>query len=139
MTIKDNSNFKSVELFDEEIDIYMLKRNYDFTGHAFSERAKRFHKAFELNKTDGRQAPFDRIFRVDKNHADGIELHGVTKNGIIFILNEEKFKNWEDCIVTVLFARVNQAKRLYDEVGIEFPEPIRKKCEEWERLGLNKY
>ena len=48
------------------------------------------------------------------------------------------FINREDCIVTVLFARVNQAKRLYDEVDIEFPEPIRRKCEEWERLGLNK-
>ena len=138
MNIKDNSNFKSVELFDEGIDIYILIKTYDFTVNASAKRAARFDKALKYNKTDGRQAPFDRIFRVDKNHENGIELHCVTKNGIIFILNEEKFINREDCIVTVLFARVNQAKRLYDEVDIEFPEPIRRKCEEWERLGLNK-
>lgn len=137
MNIKDNSNFKSVELFDEGIDIYILIKTYDFTVHASAKRAARFDKALKYNKTDGRQAPFDRIFRVDKNHENGIELHCVTKNGIIFILNEEKFRNWEGCIVTVLFARVNQTKRLYNAVGIEFPEPIRRKCEEWERRGLN--
>ena len=107
MNIKDNSNFKSVELFDEGIDIYILIKTYDFTVHASAKRAARFDKALKYNKTDGRQAPFDRIFRVDKNHENGIELHCVTKNGIIFILNEEKFNNREDCIVTVLFARVN--------------------------------
>lgn len=139
MNIEENLNFKSVELLDEEIDINMLIRNYDFTEHAFSERIERFHEAFELNKTDGRQASFDRIFRVDKGHKGGIELHCVTKNGIIFILNEEKFRNWENCIVTVLFARVNQAERLYDAVNIEFPEPIRRKCGEWVMRGLNRY
>lgn len=139
MNIKDNSSFKRVELLDEEININTLIKNYDFTEHASLERAERFREALELNKTDGRQAPFDRIFRVDKGHIGGIELHCVTKNGIIFILNEEKFRNWEYCIVTVLFARVNQAKRLYEDVGIEFPEPIRKKCEEWVARGLNQY
>ena len=139
MNIKDNSNFKSVELFDEGIDIYILIKTYDFTVHASAKRAARFDKALKYNKTDGRQAPFDRIFRVDKNHVNGIELHCVTKNGIIFILNEEKFRNWECCIVTVLFARVNQAKRLYDAVGIEFPEMIHKKCEEWQKYRLNEY
>ncbi len=136
MNINENSNFKSVELSDEEIDIYSLK-NCDFTSHASFDRFERFDEAFELNKTDGRPAPFDRIFRVDKGHPDGAELHCVTENGIIFILNEEKFRNWEGCIVTVLFARVNQTKRLYKAVGIEFPESIRRKCEEWERRGLN--
>ena len=139
MNIKDNSNFKSVELFDEGIDIYILIKTYDFTVHASAKRAARFDKALKYNKTDGRQAPFDRIFRVDKNHENGIELHCVTKNGIIFILNEEKFINREDCIVTVLFARVNQAKRLYDAVRIELPEQIRKKCEEFEKNGYNDY
>lgn len=138
MNIEDNLNFKSVELFNEEINIYILRKNCGFTGHASYERSERLKKAFELNKTDGRQAPFDRIFRVDKGHEDGNELHCVTKNGIIFILNEEKFRNWEGCIVTALFARVNQAERLYDAVGIEFPEQIRIKCEEWEDKGLNK-
>ena len=140
MNIEDNSSFKSVELLDEEIDMYMLIRSHDFTGHASSERFERFDEAIKLNRTEnGRQAPFDRIFRVDKNHVNGIELHCVTKNGIIFILNEEKFRNWECCIVTVLFARVNQAKRLYDAVGIEFPEMIHKKCEEWQKYRLNEY
>ena len=139
MSIDGNVNFKSVELFDEEIDINALIRNCDFTEHVFSERTERFRKALELNKTDGRQASFDRIFRVDKGHKGGIELHCVTKNGIIFILNEEKFRGWENCIVTVLFARVNQAKRLYDAVNIDFPEPIRKKCAEWAMRGLNHY
>lgn len=139
MNIKDNSNFKSVELFDEEIDIYILLNNYGFTVHALSDRYERIDKALELNKTNGRQTPFDRIFRVDKKHEDGIELNCVTKNGIIFILNEEKFRNWEGCIVTILLSRVNQAKRLYDAVEIEFPEQIRKKCEEWEMHGFNNY
>lgn len=139
MNIEENLNFKSVELFDEEIDTNILLKNYGFTGHARYERTERVDEALELNKTDGRQASFDRIFRVDKGHPDGIELHCVTKNGIIFIVNEEKFRNWEGCIVTVLFARVNQAERLYKAAKIKFPEPIRKKCEEWEERGLNLY
>lgn len=139
MNTDDNPNFKSVELFDEEIDINILLKNYGFTGHARKDRTARVDEALELNKTNGRQTPFDRIFRVDKEHPDGLELHCVTKNGIIFIVNEEKFINWKGCIVTVLFARVNQAERLYDAVNIELPEPIRQKCEEWEERGLNLY
>lgn len=138
MNVKNNSKFKSVELFDKEIDISMLIENCHFTIHALSQRSERFNKVFELNKTDdGTQAPFDRIFRVDRKHEEGIELHCVTKNGIIFILNEEKYKNQGDCIVTVLLARVNQAKRLYDAAKIKFPESIRSKCNEWEMRGLN--
>ena len=139
MNIRSNSNFKSVDLFDGEIDIYTLIKQPDFTIHASSERSERFRKALELNETNGIQEPFDRIFRVDKKHEDGIELHCVTKNGIIYILNEDKFKNQENYIVTVLFARVNQAKRLYDAVRIELPEQIRKKCEEFEKNGYNDY
>ncbi len=138
MNTEENPNFNSVELFDEEIDTNILLKNYGFTEHARNDRTERVDKALELNKTDGRQAPFDRIFRVDKGHPDGVELHCVTKNGIIFIVNEEKFRNWEGCIVTVLFARVNQTERLYDAVNIKFPEPIRQKCKEWKKRGLNR-
>lgn len=137
MNTDDNPNFKSVELFDEEIDINILKETNGFSEHASSERAERFQKAFELNEIDGEQASFDRIFRVDKGHPGGPELHCVTKNGIIFILNEAKYRKRENCIVTVLFARVNQAERLYKAVNIEFPKPIRKKCKEWVRHELN--
>ena len=51
MNIEDNSSFKSVELLDEEIDIYMLIRSHDFTGHASSERFERFDEAIKLNRT----------------------------------------------------------------------------------------
>ena len=71
MNIRSNSNFKSVELFDGEIDIYTLIKQPDFTIHASSERSERFRKALELNETNGIQEPFDRIFRVDKKHEDG--------------------------------------------------------------------
>lgn len=139
MKIDENQNFKSVELLEEEININTLIKNYGFTSHASSDRAERFEEALELNKVDGRQVPFDRIFRVDKDHPDGMELHCVTKNGIIFILNEDKFREWRGCIVTVLFGRVNQVKRLYDDANVDFPDAIRKKCEEWKRRGLNEY
>ena len=50
MNIRSNSNFKSVELFDGEIDIYTLIKQPDFTIHASSERSERFRKALELNE-----------------------------------------------------------------------------------------
>ena len=67
------------------------------------------------------------IFRVDKGHPNGAELHTVTDTGIIIIRNERTHK-----MVTKLIARPNQIKRY----GIERKDVI-EIAREHQILGYN--
>ena len=124
MNIKDNKNFSSVQLYNKKILIKDLYRE-DFTKHLKDERKKRFYLALEVNKDkQGKQSEIDRIFLVDKGHKDGPELHCVTKKGVIYILNKEKYENGKNSFITILFARPNQVKRLYEACNLELSRDI---------------
>ncbi|MBQ7522089.1 MAG: hypothetical protein IJU14_04320 [Clostridia bacterium] len=48
---------------------------------------------------------------VDRQHEDGYELHSITKSGIVFIMNKEKYENGEPSLITILIARPTQLER----------------------------
>ena len=52
-----------------------------------------------------------KVFWVDKHHKHGDELHIVTSNATVIIINALTFK-----LITVLFARKNQIKRYYNAI-----------------------
>lgn len=126
-SIRENDNFFSVEEY-KLLDISSVQDALH-TEHISKERQNRIDKAFEINRaSDGSQAPIDAVFLVDKGHKDGKELHCVTENGVIYILNEWKFTKFNRGLITILFARPNQVKRLYDSCKLEMPPGIMKKC-----------
>ena len=55
-------------------------------------------------------------FIVDKGHANGLERHDITDNGLIVVYNLNSGK-----LVTKLIARPNQIKRYYQDVDREPP------------------
>ena len=56
-------------------------------------------------------------FIVDTAHPNGNEIHTLTENGLIFIQNENTKK-----MVTFLFARPQQIKRYFQNLGEKFPK-----------------
>lgn len=72
----------------------------------------------------------DKTFVVSRSKNDNgvmrnkFELHAVTRNGIIYVLDREKFINNQPCIITVLVARPKQLSRLYNNVGLKVPKAI---------------
>ena len=121
MNIQENKNFVSVSLYSHLIKIDELLSE-ELTGHLSSERYERLERAMRYNKFHGKgQAYVDKVFVVDKGHPDGPELHCVTTKGIIFILNKDKYESHKKSFITVLLARPNQVKRLYEACGLEVP------------------
>lgn len=59
------------------------------------------------------------VFECDKHHKNGKELHVITSEGVVFILNARTKK-----LVTVLFARPAQVKRYYSALNLTAPESI---------------
>ncbi len=55
-------------------------------------------------------------FVVDTAHPNGNEIHTLTENGLIFIQNENTKK-----MVTFLFARPQQIKRYFQNLGEDLP------------------
>lgn len=136
-TISENDNFLSVEEF-KLIDILSVQ-NAARTDHITVQRQNRINIAYDVNKRDdGSQAPIDSVFLVDKGHKNGKELHCVTENGVIYILNQMKFNQHNSGLITILFARPNQVKRLYDACGLEMPPGIMEKCLNNQKAELNK-
>ena len=74
------------------------------------ERHERVRKYKELgllstNFIDG--------FVVDKDHDNGVELHLINNNGLIYIMNARTKK-----LITVLGARPMQIQRYYNDLGL---------------------
>lgn len=138
MTVKDNPSFDKVFLFSGHIRIEDVQ-SLEPTLHGFNDRRRRFEKARQMNMDGKEPSRFDKVFVVDKNHPDGRELHCVTRKGIIYILNEDKFIRGDYSLITVLFARRNQVKRLYEAVGLTAPKFILKWCGRWTDEGLNDF
>lgn len=137
MTVKENSNFVSVEDYGW-LDIKDIVKSV-LTIHLRDEqRLQRIRYAVDYNKDeDGKQAEIEKVFLVDKGHEAGKELHCITKKGLIFILNERKFKGGLPCFITILFPRPNQLKRLYEAIGEEAPKNLVKLCHEFVDLDLH--
>ena len=103
MELKDNKNFKSIELYETLLLENIL--NTLKTEHLKESRQERLNKAITLLDDNDY---IEHTFLIDKGHIDGKELHSITHSGIIFILNEQKYKSNIPCFITVLLARPNQ-------------------------------
>lgn len=68
------------------------------------------------------------VFKVDKGHRDGAEIHVITENAIINIYNQNSRK-----FVTSLIARPAQLLRY----GADIPEEVLEKAREHMRKGYN--
>lgn len=132
MTIKENESFKKVNEY-QNIPIDIVLKEFH-TKHLDEERKRRLDLAIDVN--DGTE--IEKVFWVDKGHPNGPELHCVTKKGVIFILNENKFIHKRNSLITILLARPNQVKRLYEEIHKEPPKQIIKYCYENIKCGRNK-
>lgn len=132
MNVKENKNFKSVSLYTLPLNVEELKK----AGKTFhmNNRNKRLDKVLEIE----REIVINRTFIVDKGHKDGQELHIVTENGIIFIYNFMKlFLHSQNALITILIARPNQIKRLYEACNLTVNQNIIDKSIEHIKMGLN--
>ena len=126
----NNPNFLYVAEYDKQLT---LEQIYDAIGTEHSkERADRIKLAKNVKNDE-----VDKTFIVDKGHPAGMELHCVTKEGRIWILNERKYLNGDPCLITVLFGRPNQVKRLYDDIGPYVDKYILDVCYKNYKEGLN--
>lgn len=134
MNINENKNFLSVEIYERNLTIDEILNTIQ-TKHFSKKRKKRFENALNYLEKDDY---IEHTFLVDKNHPDGKELHCVTyKSGLIFILNEQKFKNHEPCFITIFLSRPNQIQRLYEPFNFEINKDTLKKCNFYINNNLN--
>lgn len=68
------------------------------------------------------------VFKVDKGHRDGAEIHVITENAIINIYNQNSHK-----FVTSLIARPAQLLRY----GVNIPENVLEKARDHMKKGYN--
>lgn len=96
-------------------DIVELYQKKDETKH-LKERDKRIslYDDYKLLSDN-----FISCFKVDKKHIDGLELHAINENGLIYIYNFKSRK-----LITILHARAKQLKRYYEALGLEIPHDV---------------
>lgn len=123
MTVAENDNFKSVKIYSYNFTLDELK-HLCYTKHMSESHRVDLARFISGEIVD--------TFFVDKGHKDGAELHCVSENGVIWVLNERKC-----CLVTVLFGRPNQVKRLYKACGMWYPQELIERCIENQMCGLN--
>ena len=130
MNVKENKNFKKVKFYSYNITLDELK-SLQYTKHM--EASNRIKLARFIS------GEIVETFFVDKGHKDGAELHCVSENGVIWVLNERKWLSDRPCLVTVLFGRPNQVERLFDACGLKCDDAIIERCKENLRSGLNEF
>lgn len=129
MKICENKQFGKVELYTKNDIILEKILEENFSKHFSKTRLERFQLAITLNKN----APIDKIFFVNKFHENGPELHIVTQNAIIYIINYNTRK-----LITVFIARPNQLIRLYEHVNLQVPEKMLSLAKDYKRKHYNK-
>ena len=87
-----------------------------------SDRLKEMHKDIKLHCA----------FVVDKNHPNGLEVHEVYSDGTIKIYNLRTGR-----FITVLYGRVFQIIRYYNELCMPLPYDILCEAEKNEKQGRN--
>jgi len=130
MNVKENRNFKKVKFYSYSLTLDELK-SLRYTKHM--EASNRIKLARFIS------GEIVETFFVDKGHKDGAELHCVSENGVIWVLNERKWLSDRPCLVTVLFGRPNQVERLFDACGLKCDDVIIERCKENLRSGLNEF
>ena len=123
-----------VQKFPEGIDMNELM-TLKMTSHGQEVGvAERIRKSGESIMTD---EVLD-TFRVDQGHPAGPELHLVSREGHVFILNMRKYLSHKPCVVTMLNARPAQVERLYRAVGEKADPEVLKACRRNVDRGLNR-
>lgn len=73
-----------------------------------------------------------KTFTVDRGHKDGAEWHTVTSTGLIIVQNARTHR-----LVTILIARPNQIKRLYENKGLTAPGYLMDLARKHQEYGYN--
>ena len=131
MNISENKNFKSVSVYNG-----ISRDDLKSCGKSFhmNDRDNRMSVVRSLEKTP----IINRCFLVDKGHKNGQELHVVTNGGMIYIYNFMKlFYRQNNALVTVLIARPNQIKRLYEACNLMVDNAIMENARMHSRMKLN--
>ena len=131
----NNKNFLSVRQYERRLSMELIKilAVSQATYHASADRMQRIDAAMRLDEG----SKIAKIFVVDKGHKDGLELHVVSTEGMIYILNKNKFERNVDCFITVLVARPNQVARLYRACNAYAPNSIIQKGMKNQQAGRN--
>lgn len=132
MNIKNNNNFISVEAYPnlKLIEVWNLAK----TAHGTDRDERRNRALSHIQQT----TRIEHCFLIDKGHKDGKEIHCVTNDGIIFILNQHKYESNVPSLITYFLARPNQVKRLYDELGYPMSKRMWDACQSYIRNGENR-
>jgi hypothetical protein len=128
MTVEENNHFKCVKIYSYNFTLDELK-HLCYTKHISESHRVDLARFISGEIVD--------TFFVDKGHKDGAELHCVSENGVIWVLNERKWLTNRPCLVTVLFGRPNQVKRLYEACRLWYPQELIDRCIENQKCGLN--
>lgn len=75
---------------------------------------------------------FIDAFDVDRGHVNGPEIHLITLNGYIVIINARSFK-----VCTILIARPQQIRRYYQATNKQIPELLILLAKKNEKMRLN--
>lgn len=117
------------KLFDQKINLENVKMSY----HAREDRKARFELVEKLD-----QKPIiDKAFIVDRGHRNGKEIHCVSKQGIIYVLNLRKYLRNDNSLVTAMVARPRQVTRLYETCNLKASDSIVNHCRHNQKLGYN--
>ena len=130
MNIKDNKHFRSVQPFNVDITIQDIQQ-LEKTRHS---KSSHYNNRMNYAKKFGYCMNSDRVlfkFLVDKGHPEGPEIHCLTKQGVIYILNARKYMTHHPCLITVLFARPMQYIRLLDTIHVRIPKETLNYCKKW--------
>ena len=111
--------FKVIKETHERLDLSEITNHY----------TKR-HSRFSLLRINNWKT--ESQFLVDKNHIDGNEIHFISCNAEIIIVNAETKR-----VITCLFPRPAQLDRYYSAVGKQTPKGLRLKAKQNYEMGLN--
>ena len=132
MKLSENDNFKAITIYNG-----IKEKDLKNGGKSFhmNDRSRRMSIVSRIEK----KPVIDKCFLVDKGHRDGQELHVVTHGGMIYIYNFMKlYCKSNNALVTVLIARPNQIKRLYEACNLTVDDGIMENARNNTRTKLNK-
>lgn len=116
-----------IEAYTNTKSVSMLIEHSHHSNHFHNDRMKRYRKILSLEKFP----VINESFLVDNGHEKGKEIHCVSMHGIVYIYNYNSRK-----LITMILARPNQIKRLYDSVGKNVPAEI---LQEAKKNNIRKY
>ena len=110
------------------LDTYPLEGIDDIRGitNHYMERSNRvFNVRYGIKPV--------QAFIVDKHHENGLEIHAIYSDGTIKIFNYRTKR-----LIAVLFGRVQQIIRYYQDMGLSLPYDVLCEAQKNEELGRNR-